>query len=73
MSLGGISIEKSLVELAIYACQKIARQNILKSPPKPRKIAVKMKRLHDVEMLALGKESLLARIAEARRVQKQFF
>ena len=40
------------------------RQNILKILPRLRKIAGEMRRLYDVDMLAIGKESVPVRIAE---------
>jgi hypothetical protein len=65
MSLGSISIEElSPVELANSRLSKTARQNILKILPSLRKIAGEIKRLYDVEMLAIGKESVPVWIAE---------
>lgn len=65
MTLGGISIEElSPVELANLRSSKIARQNILKILPRLRKIACEIKRLYNVEVLAIGKESVPVRIAE---------
>jgi hypothetical protein len=40
------------------------RQNILKILPRLRKIAGEIGRLYDVDMLAIGKESVPVRIAE---------
>jgi len=65
MSLGGLSIEElSPVELVNKRSSKGARQNILKILPRLRKIASEIKRLHGVDMLAIGKESVPVRIAE---------
>jgi len=41
-----------------------ARQHILKSPPKLRKIAGEIRRKQGIEVLAIGKESIPVRIAE---------
>jgi hypothetical protein len=65
MTLGGVSIEElSPVELINMRASKTGRQNILKILPRLRKIAAEIKRLYDVDMLAIGKESVPVRIAE---------
>jgi len=65
MSLGGISVEElSPVELINFRASKTGRQNILKILPRLRKIAGEIKRLYDIDMLAVGKESMPVRIAE---------
>lgn len=65
LSLGGISIEElSPVELTNLHTSRIGRQNILKILPRLRKIAGEIKRVHDVDTLAIGKESVPVRIAE---------
>jgi hypothetical protein len=65
MSLGGVSIEElSLVELLNLHASRTGRQNILKILPRLRKIAGEIKRLYDVDTLAIGKESVPVRIAE---------
>ncbi len=65
MSLGGISIEDlSPVELTNLRASRTGRTHILKILPRLRKIAGEIKRLHDVDMLAIGKESVVVRIAE---------
>jgi hypothetical protein len=65
LSLGGISIEElSPVELVNLRTSKTGRQNILKILPRLRKIAGEIKRVHGVDMLAIGKESVPVRIAE---------
>ncbi len=65
MTLGGVSIEDlSPVELTNLRASRTGRQNILKILPRLRKIAGEVKRLHDIDMLAIGKESVPVRIAE---------
>lgn len=65
MSLGGVSVEElSPVELMNLRVSKAGRQNILKILPKLRKIACEIKRVHGIDMLAIGKESVPVRIAE---------
>jgi len=65
MSLRGVSIEDlSPVELANLRTSKVGRQNILKILPRLRKIAGEIKRVHGIDMLAIGKESVPVRIAE---------
>jgi hypothetical protein len=65
MSLGGISVEElSPVELINLRVSVRGRQNILRILPRLRKIACEIKRLHGIDMLAIGKESMPVRIAE---------
>lgn len=65
MSLGGVSIEElSPVELTNLRASRIGRQHILKILPRLRKIACEIKRVHGIDMLAIGKESMPVRIAE---------
>lgn len=65
MTLGGVTIEDlSPVELVSLRASKAGRQNILKILPRLRKVAAEIKRLHGVDMLAIGKESVPVRIAE---------
>lgn len=65
MTLGGISVEDlSPVELLNMRASKTGRQNILKILPRLRKIAAEIKRVHGIDMLAIGKESVPVRIAE---------
>ena len=65
MSLGGVSVEElSPVELMNLRASSKGRQNILKILPRLRKIACEIKRLHGIDMLAIGKESMPVRIAE---------
>jgi hypothetical protein len=65
MSLGGISLEElSVVEVSRLRVSGKAREHILKILPRIRKIASDIKRIHSIEVLAIGKESLPVRIAE---------
>jgi hypothetical protein len=65
MSLGGVSVEElSPVELVNMRASRNGRQHILKILPKLRKIACEIKRVHGIDMLAIGKESMPVRIAE---------
>lgn len=65
LSLGGLSIEEvSPVELMNLRASTTGRQNILKILPRLRKIAGEIKRVHGIDMLAIGKESVPVRIAE---------
>ena len=65
MSLGGVSIEElSPVELTNLRASRTGRKNILKILPRLRRIAGETKRLHGIDMLAIGKESAPVRIAE---------
>ena len=65
VSLGGVSIEElSPVELLNLRASRFGRQNILKMLPRLRKVAGEIKRLFDIDMLAIGKESVPVRIAE---------
>jgi hypothetical protein len=65
MTLGGVSIEDlSPVELINMRPSKMGRQNILKILPSLRKIAGEIKRVHGIDMLAIGKESVPVRVAE---------
>jgi hypothetical protein len=65
ISLGGASVEElSPVELSNMKISKGGRQNLLKILPKLRKIAGEIKRVHELEVLAVGKESVPVRIAE---------
>jgi len=65
MSLGGISIEElSAVSLSQMRVSGRARSHLLKILPKIRKLALDVKRVHGIEVLAIGKESIPIRIAE---------
>jgi hypothetical protein len=65
MTLGGVPIEAlSPVELSNLRGSRTGKANILKILPRIRKIAAEIKRVYDVEMLAIGKESVPVRVAE---------
>ncbi len=65
MTLGGIPVEAlSPVELSNLRASRTGKANILRILPRLRKIAGEMKRIYDVEMLAIGKESVPVRVAE---------
>ena len=65
MTLGGLSIEDlSPVDLLNQRASNVGRKNILKILPRLRKIAGEIKRIYDVDMIAIGKESVPVRIAE---------
>jgi hypothetical protein len=64
-SLGGVSVEElSPVQLSNMKLSINARQRLLKILPKLRKIAGEVRRKYDIEMFAIGKESIAVRIAE---------
>ncbi len=65
MTLGGVPIEAlSPVELSSLRASRTSRANILKILPRLRRIAGEIRRVYDVEMLAIGKESVPIRVAE---------
>lgn len=65
MSLGGLSLEElSAIQLSRMRISGRARRQVLKILPKIRKIASDIRRVHDIEVLALGKNSIPVRIAE---------
>jgi len=65
MSLGGVSVEElSAVSLSQMHISGKARGHLLKILPKIRKLALDIKRAHNIEVLAIGKESMPVRIAE---------
>jgi hypothetical protein len=65
MSLGGVTLEDlSPVELTNLRASRTGRHKILKILPHLRKIAAEIKRLHGIDMVAIGKESVPVRIAE---------
>jgi len=65
MSLGSVSVEElSAVSLAQMRISGRARGHLLKILPKIRKLALEVKRVHNIEVLAIGKESIPIRIAE---------
>jgi hypothetical protein len=65
MSFGGVSLEElSAVSLSQLSIQGKARGHLLKILPKLRKLALDIKRAYDIDVLAIGKESVPVRIAE---------
>jgi len=65
LSLGGTSLEElSVVGISKLRASSKARGQVLKILPKIRKIAADIKRVHGIEVLALGKESIPVRVAE---------
>jgi hypothetical protein len=64
-SLGGFPVDElSPVELVNMKVSNRARANLLKILPRLRRIAGEIRRKHDIEMLAIGKESVAVRVAE---------
>jgi len=65
MSLGSVSVEElSAVSLSQMRISSRARGHLLKILPKIRKLALEVKQVHNIEVLAIGKESIPVRIAE---------
>jgi len=65
MSLGGASLEEiSAISLSQLHVSGRARGHLLTILPKLRKIALDIKRVHGIDVLAIGKESVPVRIAE---------
>jgi hypothetical protein len=65
MSLRGLSLEElSAVRLSRMRISGRARRHVLKILPRIRKIASDIRRVHDIDVLAIGKESIPVRIAE---------
>jgi hypothetical protein len=65
MSLGSLSLEElSAVTLSQLHVSSRARGHLLRILPKLRKIALDIKRVYDIDVLAIGKESVPVRIAE---------
>jgi len=65
MSLGSVSVEElSAVSLSQMRISSRARGHLLRILPKIRKLALDIKRVHNIEVLAIGKESIPVRIAE---------
>jgi hypothetical protein len=65
ITLGGISVEElSPVQLTNMRCSINARKNLLRILPRLRRIAGEARRRYDIDMLAVGKESIPVRIAE---------
>jgi len=65
MSLGSVSVEElSAVSLSQMRISGRARGHLLRILPKIRKLALDVKRVHNIDVLAIGKESIPVRIAE---------
>jgi hypothetical protein len=65
MSLGRINVEElSAVSLSKMRISNRARSHLLRILPKIRKLAADAKRTYNVDVLAIGKESMPVRIAE---------
>jgi hypothetical protein len=65
MSLGGVNIEEiSALSLSQMRISGKARGHLLKILPKIRKLATEVTRLYNIEVLAIGKESIPVRVAE---------
>jgi len=65
MSFGGLSLEElSAVSLSQLRLSGKARGHLLKILPQLRKIALDIKRVYNIDVLAIGKESVPVRIAE---------
>lgn len=65
MSLNGVKVEDlSAMQLTQLGVSSRARGQILKILPQIRRIASDIKRMHGLDVLALGKESVPVRIAE---------
>jgi len=65
MSFGGLSLEElSAVSLSQLRLSGKARGHLLKILPQLRKFALDIKRVYNIDVLAIGKESVPVRIAE---------
>lgn len=65
MSLGSVSVEElSAVSLSQMHLSGKARGHILKILPRIRKLAFEIKRTYNIDVIAIGKESIPVRIAE---------
>ncbi|UCE44451.1 MAG: DUF4152 family protein [Candidatus Bathyarchaeota archaeon] len=65
MSLGGLSLEAlSAIQLSGMRISGRARRHVLRILPRIRKIASDIGRIHNIEVLAMGKDSIPVRIAE---------
>jgi hypothetical protein len=65
LSLGVVPVEElSPVQLSNMRLSGKARQHLLRLLPRLRRIAGEIKRVHGIDMLAIGKESIPVRIAE---------
>jgi len=65
MSLGGLSLEDmSAVSLSSLHLSSKARGHLLKVMPKLRKLALDIKQAYNIDVSAIGKESIPVRVAE---------
>ena len=65
ISLGAISLEElSPIQFTTMKISTIGKQHLLKILPRLRKIAGEITRKYEIEVLAIGKESIPVRIAE---------
>jgi hypothetical protein len=65
MSLGGLNLEElSAVQLSRMRISSRARRQVLRVLPKLRKLASDIRRVHGIQVLAIGKDSIPVRIAE---------
>jgi hypothetical protein len=65
ISLGAVSVETlSPIQFSGIKISRKARGNLLKILPKIRKISGEITRNHEIQVLAIGKESIPVRIAE---------
>jgi hypothetical protein len=65
VSLGSVPVEElSPVQLSNMRLSGKARQHLLRLLPRLRRIAGEIKRVHGLDMLAIGKESVPVRVAE---------
>lgn len=65
MSMGSLALEElSPVQLSNMKISSKARMNVLKILPKLRKIATDIKRTYNIDVIAIGKDSIPVRIAE---------
>lgn len=65
MSLGSLPVEAlSPIQLSNMRISRKARGHVLKILPQMRKLATELKRVYDVDVLAIGKDSVPVRIAE---------
>lgn len=65
MSMGSLALEElSPVQLSNMKISSKAKMNVLKILPKLRKLATDIKRTYNIDVVAIGKDSIPVRIAE---------
>jgi len=65
MTLGGLSLEDlSAVSLSVLNLSSKAKGHLLKVMPKLRKLALDIRQAYDIDVSAIGKESIPVRVAE---------